>query len=135
MNLVTTEQLKCMTKKERKQLTSYLEISEEHFNQLTKDDFELIERMPPPSEEDFVEFKEGPFKGYMKGEVDAVYSLLADAGHRIMHRRNGQFWVMFDDKPMTFGELDHLASTGFRVVDGEPGHLEFHTVPETNGGE
>jgi hypothetical protein len=60
---------------------------------------------------------------------ESILPRLAEAGFRAMHRRNGQYWVMFA-KPMTIREIDDFLSTGFIMLDGEPGHFKFTPTPD-----
>jgi hypothetical protein len=53
----------------------------------------------------------------------------AQQGFRLMHRRNGHYWLMFAE-PLGFPEIDHFLCTGFVVMNGEPGHLVFDSVPD-----
>jgi len=39
------------------------------------------------------------------GREIAVRAHMARRGYRLMHRRNGQYWVMFDE-PMTLAEIE-----------------------------
>ena len=73
--------------------------------------------------------KDGPFEGFTERDVRATYMVLTENGYRIMHRRNGQFWLMLE-RPMTFAEIMDFVWNAppiqmNRVVD----HLEFTPVP------
>jgi hypothetical protein len=50
--------------------------------------------------------------GFRASDFERIRRNLADQGYRVMHRRNGQYWVMFD-KPMTVAEMNvfHLFGT------------------------
>jgi hypothetical protein len=64
------------------------------------------------------------------GEILASARFMAnELGFRVMHRRNGQYWLMFAE-PMTIYEIDHFFTTGFKVMNGEPGHFQFEPVPD-----
>jgi hypothetical protein len=66
---------------------------------------------------------------FEKAYEESILPRLAEAGYRIMHRRNGQYWVMFPE-PMTIWGIDQFLSTGFVVLGGEPGHIDFNPVPD-----
>jgi hypothetical protein len=44
------------------------------------------------------------------GREIAIRAQMARRGYRLMHRRNGQYWVMFDE-PMTLDEIETLATS------------------------
>lgn len=39
------------------------------------------------------------------GRETAIRAHMARRGYRLMHRRNGQYWVMFDE-PMTLDQIE-----------------------------
>ncbi len=43
------------------------------------------------------------------GREIAIRAHMARRGYRLMHRRNGQYWVMFDH-PMTLDEIEGWAT-------------------------
>ena len=50
----------------------------------------------------------------LESDFDLTRRFLADLGYRIMHHRNGQYWVMLD-KPLTLAEMQFFAiSRGIR---------------------
>jgi hypothetical protein len=50
-------------------------------------------------------------------------------GFRVMRRLNGQYWLMFAE-PMTIYDIAHFFASGFKVINGEPGHFHFEPVPD-----
>ena len=72
--------------------------------------------------------KDGPFKGFSERYVRATYAVLAENGYRIMHCRNGQFWLMVE-RPMTFAEIDDFVWNASPIdMNGMGGHLEFTPI-------
>src|SRR5580700_6086672 len=56
-----------------------------------------------------------------------VFKELRDMGFKTMHRRNGQYWLMFD-QPLTIKQLEFLAASrdsqkGLRFGEGEYGQF------------
>jgi hypothetical protein len=66
--------------------------------------------------------------------VASARSMTNQSGFRVMHRRNGQYWLMFAE-PMTIYDIAHFFASGFKVINGEPGHFNFEPVPDNARGE
>jgi hypothetical protein len=61
--------------------------------------------------------------------VASARSMANRLGFRVMHRRKGQYWLMFAE-PMTIYDIDRFFATGFKMINGEPGHFHFEPVPD-----
>jgi hypothetical protein len=66
--------------------------------------------------------------------VASARSMANQLGFRVMHCRNGQYWLMFAE-PMTIYDIDRFFATGFKMMNGEPGHFHFEPVAIMHRGE
>lgn len=77
---------------------------------------------------DEYDYRENPNDPETEYEKFVLGDFAAKFGFRVMHRRNGQYWLMFEE-PMTVPDIDYFLTTG-RIAQRAGAYMCFNPYPE-----